>query len=66
MAAVLRNAIRQALTQQLKGHAVSRSSVGMPGHLPQVSYHYRSNRYEQTRLVARQGIALSAILPPAG
>ena len=37
MAAVLRIAVRQALRQQLKGHAVSSSSVGIPGHLPQVS-----------------------------
>ena len=52
MAAILRHAIRQALTQQLKGHAVSSSSVGMPGHLPQVNCYCRNTNDGQLLLAA--------------
>lgn len=52
MAAILRNAIRQALTQQLKGQAVSSSSLGIPGHLPQVNCFCRSTNYGKLLLAA--------------
>ena len=52
MAAVLRIAVRQALRQQLKGHAVSSSSVGIPGHLPQVSCFCRIICYGKLLLLA--------------